>query len=222
MIAVYIDILHITSNILRDKAYLNSLPEFYELEKTVENNAWHHNQNVLEHSIIVYAALETTLKDTFLALQQQVKLDKYLSQVISKKRRVDLLKIATLLHDLGKADTIIIDQDGVTSCPKHEIVSAQKVKHFAKRFGLDTKEESCIKRIVRYHSIGFGVLDSVITHGYSEIYVQSFKETVGDIAIELILLLRADIMGTNLEIEDKKAFDDRINIITWILEKLLA
>ena len=58
-----INISTITSKSLREREYINVFPEYYNLEKTIENNLWHNNQNVLDHVIGVYSGLENVLKN---------------------------------------------------------------------------------------------------------------------------------------------------------------
>jgi hypothetical protein len=47
-----------TSKSLKDRKYLASFPEFYELATVTENNLWHNHQNVLEHVISVFTGLK--------------------------------------------------------------------------------------------------------------------------------------------------------------------
>lgn len=215
-----IDISQVTSKLLEDKNYLASFPEYYALASVTENNLWHNNQNVLSHVIGVFAGLETVLDFNDLKSDKRNWLGKYLSKVVGNQTRQNTLKVATLLHDIAKADVLVKKIDGITGCPGHELIAAGRVKSFAQRFNLNKKAESYAERIVRYHGFISEILNLMIANQDKEKYFQIFKETVGDVAIELILLMHADLLGCDLEKGDKKGYDDRVNLLDWMLESL--
>lgn len=76
------------------------IPEFYELKKVIENNNSHHKESVFDHTFSVFDNLGKTLRK------------------LNKKN--ELLKLAALFHDIAKKETIIINDNGLTSCPGHE------------------------------------------------------------------------------------------------------
>lgn len=216
-----IDIAQITSKLLRDKAYSVSFPEYYELAKVTENSLWHSNQNVLDHVIGVYAGLERVLEFKDLRNNQKDVLKKYLLKIVGGQTRQNILKVATLLHDIAKTDVLVIRPDGTAGCPGHELIAAGRVKNFAERFDLDNGAQLYVERIVRYHGFISDILTLVAANNNREKYLKIFQETVGDIAIELILLMHADLLGCDLEKTDKKAYDNRIDTLSWMLDKLI-
>ncbi|OGJ38879.1 MAG: hypothetical protein A2383_02680 [Candidatus Pacebacteria bacterium RIFOXYB1_FULL_39_46] len=216
-----IDISAITSEQLRAKAYLASFPEYYELASVIENSLWHNNQNVLDHMIGVFEGLEKILKFENVSNSQKSLIKKYLSEVIGNKTRLEILTVATLLHDIAKIDVFVKRPDGTAGCPGHELIAAGRVKNFAERFDLDDKAESYVERIVRYHGFISEILNLMIASGNREKYLTIFTKTVGDISIELILLMHADLLGCDLEQGDKKGYDDRIDFLGWMLQKQL-
>ncbi len=218
---IFIDISQVTSKSLRDKAYLSSFPEYYELALVTENSLWHNNQNVLDHVIAVYAGLETVLEFNNLELNQKDALKKYLSEVIGNQTRQNTLKVAALLHDIAKTDVLVKKPDGTAGCPGHDLIAAGRVKNFAERFDLDSKAESYVERVVRYHGFISEILNLMIANQGKEKYFRIFNETVDDVAIELTLLMHADLLGCDLEKGDKKGYDDRITLLEWMLQTLL-
>lgn len=70
---------------------------------------------------------------------------------------------------------------------------------------------------MRYHGFTAQLLDLILANGDKEKYLNIFKETVDDISLELLLLMHADLLGSDLEINDKQAFDDRIKLIQWLI-----
>lgn len=217
----FIDISQVTSKLLKDKAYLASFPEYYALASVTENGLWHNNQNVLDHVIAVYAGLETILGFDDLKVDQKGVLEKYLREVTGNQTRQNILKVAILLHDIAKTDVLVKKPDGTAGCPGHDLIAAGRVKNFAKRFNLDNKAESNVERMVRYHGFISEILNLMIANQDKEKYFRIFNETVGDVAIELTLLMHADLLGSDLEKGDKKGYDDRIVLLNWMLESSL-
>ena len=216
-----INISNITSKLLKQNKYLSSFPEYYKLASITENNAWHINQNVFDHVVGVFAGLEEVLKFKDLNNSQVEKIYRYLSTKIGLRTRKEVLIVATLLHDIAKTDTLVKHKDGTTSCPSHELIAAGRVKHFSKRFGLNKDDEIYVERIVRYHGFISEILNLIIENSNKEKYSVIFEETVGDVAIELILLMYSDILGCDLKTADIKGYKDRINCLAWMLQKLL-
>ena len=215
-----INISTITSKSLRERKYINVFPEFYDLEKTIENNLWHNNQNVLDHVICVFTELENILKFKNLNSAQKISFKKYLSVMIERRRRKEILIVATLLHDIAKTDTLVKLPDGTAYCPGHDLLGAEKVKLFSDRFDLGKKDEERVENIIKYHYYTSEILNSMISEGNKEKYLKIFINTVGDVAIELVLLMQADLLGSDLDKNDKKGFDDRVTLLAWMLQNI--
>jgi hypothetical protein len=215
-----INILKITSDGLRSKAYLNKFPELYELASITENSIWHDKQTVLDHVIKVFEGLKKVLKFENRSNTHKSFIKKYLSQIIGSKSRKEILIVAALLHDIAKVDTLVKHPDGIAGCPGHELIAAGRVKNFSDRFDLDTKDEDYVERIVRYHGFISEILNLIIANGNKEKYLGIFREIVGDITIELVLLMHSDLLGSDLERGDKEAYDERISILNWMLDQL--
>lgn len=98
------------------------IPEFDRCMETEQQNI-HHMYNVGQHTIVA---------------MQNIRSDR-------------LLRLTMLMHDLGKADTIRIDEDGVAHFKGHAQVSCEIAKKIMKRlkFDRDTMDRVC--NLVRYH-----------------------------------------------------------------------
>ena len=217
-----IDINSINSKFLKEKKYLKIFPEYYDLAKVSENGLWHDNQNVLDHVIGVFKGLEVVLMFKGLNAHDENILRKYLSEIVGKRTRKELLIVSTLLHDIAKTDTLIRLPDGTAGCPGHELIAAGRVKNFSDRFGFNKKDEEYVERIVRYHGLISDFLSLIIAKGSKEKYLKMFRGTVEDVAIELVLFMRSDLHGSDLDKNDMKAFDDRVAILSWMLKKLIS
>lgn len=216
-----IDISKVTSKSLKDKEYVASFHEYYKLATVTENGLWHNNQNVLDHVIAVYSGLEKILEFNDIDLSKKDLLKKYLSEVIGNQTRQNILKVATLLHDIAKTDVLVKKPDGTAGCPGHDLIAAARVKNYAERFSLDSKAESYVERIVRYHGFISEILNLMIANQDKEKYLRIFIETVNDVAIELTLLMQSDLLGSDLEKNDKSGYDERTSLLEWVLRTLL-
>jgi hypothetical protein len=213
----HINIQDITAQSLRDKKYLHLLPEVYALEHTIENNLWHHNQNVLDHCIAVFEGLEIQFQYRNIPHNQSQTLQKYFAKSIGNISRKEILKICVLLHDIAKPDTIITAKDGTNRCIGHELIASGRVALFADRFDLKKISQQYIERIILYHGLISDILTLIIEYGKKDQYLKIFHDTVGDIEIDLIFHMKADLLGSNLEKADKKAYRDRMDILSWML-----
>lgn len=67
------------------------------------------------------------------------------------------LRLAMLLHDIGKPQTMEVDEDGTTHFHGHQTVSAQMAREILKRLRFDNDTISTVSRLVEYHDYGNGV-----------------------------------------------------------------
>lgn len=210
------------------------IPEFYKLEDIIENNPWHNRESVFDHTVSVLANLEKIVRNS----SKDIK--KALTEIIDKNSRRDLLYLATLLHDIGKEETIADLGDGVRGCPTHEKKGAKKTEKILRRFNFPPEEFKIVTDIVRNHGIihdiiGLGCKDfqkglgeeHSLTHAvvglgnkkFEEEY-KNFKKKFSKIYLELILLAFADTIGSYLKKTKPSEFRYRINFYKKELENL--
>ena len=164
---------------LRNNQFQEELPEFFELKNYVENNGWHNNDSVFNHTLTVLEELEKLLKTT------NNKINSYLNQKIDNYTKKDLLFLGTLFHDIAKSDTFEKNDDS-TTCKNHEGFGAEKVKSILNRFDLSNREKDIVIRIVKYHDEIHVILEP--KNDKLEEQYQKFKSERHDIFMELILL----------------------------------
>lgn len=68
-----------------------------------------------------------------------------------------VLRVAMLLHDIGKPETIEIDEKGITHFHGHPAVGAQMAKVILRRLKFDNDSIDKISKLVLYHDYGNGV-----------------------------------------------------------------
>ncbi len=104
------------------------LPEFDKMMETPQNHP-HHKYNVGEHT---------------LHSLDKVKADKY-------------LRLAMLFHDMGKPETMTVDEKNITHFHGHPAVGEEMTKRILRRLKFDNDTILVVSRLVRYHDYGNGV-----------------------------------------------------------------
>lgn len=183
---------------LRAGAYVTDFPELYALRKVIENSPSHQQQNVFDHEMAVYESLETSLTGSALPEEAKGKWLAYLAQLVTTLTKAEVLKIAALCHDLAKSETAIQHSDGTVTCPGHEHLGAVRAVQIAERFGASQVESERVSRIVLHHGFIAQVLELIVAHGQAEHFWIVFTEAVGDVWPELLLLMHADLHGSDL------------------------
>ena len=204
-----IDISSLTSEKIKAGQFKKSLSEIYALKKVVENSAWHEKQDVFEHTMAVLEQLESLLKIKIFKPSKRKILQRQLNKRVGNYTRKDLLIVSTLLHDIAKPVTAIKDKTGIVRCPGHEFFGSDMVKSFSIRLGLDKKDEDFVKRIVYSHGLIVEVLNQIMDKSDKEYYLNSFKNVVGDIYYELLLLFYSDLLGSDLKRLNPKEYKIR-------------
>lgn len=65
-----------------------------------------------------------------------------------------VLRLTMLLHDIGKPDTMTVDEDGITHFHGHAKVSAEMAEKILRRLKFDNDTINMVCRLVMYHDYG--------------------------------------------------------------------
>ena len=160
------------------------LPEIPKLRLEIDEH--HHHKDVYEHSITV------------------------LEQAISQEEKLGgpnlVIRLAALLHDIGKPKTRNLIEGGGVSFHHHEVVGARlsKARMKALRFDNDTIEavETLVALHLRFHGYGEGE--------WTDSAVRRYVRDAGDLLVHLHVLTRADCTTRNAKKADRLArtYDD--------------
>lgn len=193
---------------IKNNKLTKELPEVYQLKEVIENNDWHNQESVFDHTLVVLEKLKEIIRDS------PPKIFSYLNQKIDNYSRKDLLFLSALFHDIGKKETLLKDND-ITSCPNHEEHGSIKIKEILNRFDLSNKEKGVVIQIVKNHGLIHLVLD--LKNDKLDQEYKKFKLSHSDIFLELILLATADTAGSYLQIVRPEEFKFRMNFYKKIL-----
>ncbi|CAN2230120.1 PcnB tRNA nucleotidyltransferase/poly(A) polymerase [Candidatus Nanopelagicaceae bacterium] len=155
------------------------LPEIPKLRLEIDEH--HHHKDVYEHSITV------------------------LEQAISQEERLGgpnlVIRLAALLHDIGKPKTRNLLEGGGVSFHHHEVVGARLSKNRMKalRFDNDTIDavETLVALHLRFHGYGDGE--------WTDSAVRRYVRDAGDLLTHLHVLTRADCTTRNAKKADRLA-----------------
>ena len=64
------------------------------------------------------------------------------------------LRYAILLHDIGKPETLTVDEDGTTHFHGHPAVGEEMARRILRRLRFDNDTVAVVTRLVRYHDYG--------------------------------------------------------------------
>lgn len=209
------DLNNLSSPLLKTGAYSESLPEVTLLAAFVENNPWHQQQSVFDHTVRVLEEVEEQLTSSAI--------DQKLLSVISRYSKKTLLLLGTILHDVAKSRIWIVDEEGITRSPGHELFGAHMAKIIACRLGLDKTEAEYVATIVRNHGLVSEVVNLMMFDQSRFLEWRSlFRETVGAMELELVVFIKADVKGSDLQKLMPDDFSRRIGVIDAWLEAILA
>jgi poly(A) polymerase len=134
--------------------------------------------------------------------------------VVAKTRPERIVRLAALLHDVGKPKTRAIGPDGV-SFHHHEVVGARMARDRMRALRYSNDDVEAVSRLVylhlRFHTYQMGWTDSA---------VRRFVRDAGPLLPELIELTRCDCTTRN----ERKArqLDDRMNQLEARIAELAA
>lgn len=191
---------------LQFEYFLKKVPEIKLLEGFVENNIVHKNEDVLTHTKNVF-------KNVIYILE------KYNIEFDNEKRLGLLL--ATFLHDYGKKDTLIIKEDGTTSCNNHESRSIESIieEAFLERFNISVKNKEWVLNFIKNHAEIHNVFvkEDIVTRNN----LKKFKKIYSKEYIENLVFGISDLKGTYFEHFNNDEYKRRIGFLENELKGIL-
>ena len=130
-----------------------SSPDFRRLKSVIENNISHKNQNVYNHTLEVVEKVKNLF--CYININNCQTLSKsvmYFNAKIGRFSRWELFLLSAYMHDLGKAVTNKIENDGNTSAFGHEKESVNISFDLSKRIDLKKQERQYILDVINSHS----------------------------------------------------------------------
>ena len=171
------------------------LPEIPKLRLEVDEH--HHHKDVYEHSLTV------------------------LEQAIALEHRLDgpnlVIRLAALMHDIGKPKTRALIEGGGVSFHHHEIVGARLAVTRLKALHFDNHTIEAVETLIalhlRFHGYGDGE--------WSDSAVRRYVRDAGELLTHLHVLTRADCTTRNVKKAQRLAatYDSLENRIAVLMEQ---
>jgi poly(A) polymerase len=171
------------------------LPEIPALKLEIDEHA--HHKDVYEHSLTV--------------------LDQAIGYEKARGHEPDLvLRLASLLHDIGKPATKRVEGRGVVSFHHHDVVGAKLATKRLTALRFDKETIASVSKLIELHLRFFGYTDGAWTDSAVRRYVRD----AGPLLERLHILTRADVTTRNRRKADQLgfAYDDLEKRITEIAE----
>ncbi|MBF0537763.1 MAG: CCA tRNA nucleotidyltransferase [Nitrospirae bacterium] len=135
---------------MTDNALLFELiPELHATKAVTQNR--HHNLDVLQHTMAAYEAAEAEINDLDgRGLPYPERFRQYLH---CPPTTMAILKLAVLLHDIGKPATRAVADDGQVTFYDHSRVGAEMTRDILLRFKASQREVELTSKLVLNHQI---------------------------------------------------------------------
>lgn len=104
-----------------------------------------------------------------------------------------VLRLAALLHDIGKPATRRFEKDGSVTFRAHDVIGARMAAKRLRALRFDKQTEKDVARLVELHLRAFGFGE----HAWTDSAVRRFVRDAGPLLSRLLRLIRADITSQN-------------------------
>jgi hypothetical protein len=216
-----IDITTFTPEAIVSDQFIDVFAEYYELRTVIESQGWHDNQSVFDHQIKSGQELETILDFDYLTSEEKSATDEYLGTTYDILTRRQLLRLATLLHDIGKLVSLQTNAQGNTGSPSHGIIGGWVASEYLQRFSLTEKERAFILSLISDHLVPSDLIElSINNHTEPTQIVSLLTSHRSHSATELLLLSYADWMGCDIRESVREEREKRITIAHMCLASL--
>lgn len=177
------------------------IPEM-ELTKGVEQPVVHY-WDVFQHSVQVVVAVDFLLRQgewkhineaILKFVPWSARISNYFKQEVSHGSTIgSLMKLAALLHDIGKPETKAVDTGGRTRFLGHATSGAEKVVEILERLRLSKREIGLVELMVKHHMRPTQMSSDGLPSNRA---IYRFFRDTGDAGIAVLFLSLADHLAT--------------------------
>jgi poly(A) polymerase len=172
------------------------LPEVPALR--LESDEHHHHKDVYQHSLTV--------------LDQAIDLEKARAAPGAEPDLV--LRLASLLHDIGKPATRRLEPGGAVTFYHHDVVGSKLAKKRLRELRYDNETINSVARLIELHLRFFGYTEGA----WTDSAVRRYARDAGPLLERLHILTRADVTRRNRRKADQLGFayddlEDRIAVL---------
>ena len=129
--------------------------------------------------------------------------------------RVNHLKLAGFLHDIGKPSTWTIEETGRHRFIGHDVEGEKIVKPLLKDLKFSNKQIEYISKIIRYHIYPSNV---IVSPNLDNKIMMRYVRKMNDDVIDNIILAKADRLSAQGEAVTKEMTENNINGLNKLLK----
>jgi len=194
---------------------LYQTPEVQALDNIVEKNDYHNEASALRHTVYVVQHIKEVIRNINPGLTEEGERHKdYLDEKVGDYTRGDLLQVAAVVHDIGKAMMTInkrtgekvpvfqTKKDGKTTAIWHDRVAGPRVYEMMKEHGLSEPDAAYVRDVVSYHMSVFHLYNTIEQAKNPQKTLDKARKKAGDLWIDLLTHALADKMGCGHTITD--------------------
>ncbi|ABO48707.1 metal dependent phosphohydrolase [Desulforamulus reducens MI-1] len=168
------------------------LPGQLRMAQTKQNH--YHVENVWRHCLRTYECLEVILQELSTIPSEGEPLLIHFNQHLSGGRsRCQVLKLAALIHDVGKPDTAVIREDGRISFHGHAEAGVPYAEALATRLKLSRLERHYLVNLVLLHMLPLNLYNS---GDRSDLSVYRLFRSLENYILDVLILSLADVTAT--------------------------
>ncbi|MBN4069825.1 HDIG domain-containing protein, partial [bacterium AH-315-G05] len=175
--------------LLLDKIF----PELRQMKKIGECK--YHIVDSLTHSLNTVECIEEVIyANKFFEDHIRVSYEKHTSEILAANRkRLELIKLGALFHDIGKPSAKKVDKDGRVRFRGHEITGAELALEYAAKLMLSKKEQKILYKYVKMH------MSPLVLYKSNDVSANALYqvfEKMGEETLDIFLIALADIVST--------------------------
>lgn len=199
-----INLLQLTPDSLRSGEFKIIFPDFYSLQDVIENNAWHNNQSVFDHSLHALQALDNYFEDSS---EHRITFPRY-----------EFLRIAVLFHDIGKLKALY-QQGSKTMSPSHGPVGGWMIAPILKGLGFRDVDTAYVVSLITDHILVCDLLELSVNLNDPS-FIEMLKVHRPETWRDLLLIAYADVLSCNTDDETiKNEIKARVRLIEMSLHE---
>ncbi|WP_273484945.1 CCA tRNA nucleotidyltransferase [Desulforamulus ruminis] len=163
------------------------------MEETRQNR--YHTENVWRHCLRTLECLEQVLQELPLWLEEGQEIVHFLQKPLAGERnRLQVLKLAALIHDIGKPDTACLHKDGGISFHGHPEAGLPYAADLAGRLKWSNAEKQYLLSLILYH---MRPLQLYAQQNVSNLALYRLGQTLGENGPDVFILSLADVTATH-------------------------
>ncbi len=155
----------------------------------------YHVVDSLTHSLLTLKTVEDIIyHDGYFEKHVREAYEKHSDEFVTPEhKRLELIKLASFFHDVGKPQAKRVDEEGRTRFKGHEIIGAEIIRDIAERLRLSIKEKDILYYITAKHMVPLVLYKNNDVSGKT---LYSLFSEFQDNTLDVLLIALSDIIAT--------------------------